>query len=168
MLTNLHSGFMQPGFTILVWANEIPGFFSRLYFSDFIHCFPWHHRPKVPPVGGGVRHKQVCTRVDSGGDRKIVPHPAQPWDQTQGLWLARQDTHHYIYRDSHHFSCESINTFKRHKILCVNVCWVNKHIHKYTFLCVNVSCFLYLCDYTHALGQIQAHLAVISLRLQAP
>ena len=34
----------------------------------------------------GVRHKQVCTRVDLEGQKKTtVPHPTPPWDRTQGL-----------------------------------------------------------------------------------
>ena len=109
-------------------------FFQALFFR-FHSVFHDTIGPKYHQWGGSGINKsaQELTR----DDRKIVPHPAQPWDQTQGLWLARQDTH-YIYRDSHYFSCESINIFKRHIQLRVNVWWINKHINKYTFLCVNV------------------------------
>ena len=49
------------------------------------HCVPCTRRRVM------VSHKQVCTRGDSGGDRKTVPHPASPGDRTQGLQIRIPD-----------------------------------------------------------------------------
>ena len=44
---------------------------------------------------GGVRHKQVCTRVDSEGQEKLPHHPDPPGDRAQGSGIWIPALHHW-------------------------------------------------------------------------
>ena len=47
--------------------------------ASFFRCVPYIRKGRA----GG--HRQVCTRVDSEGQKPDCPHPAPPGNRTQGL-----------------------------------------------------------------------------------